>query len=342
MAIQFKKNYPEAFPSNYTKTIRMSAKVRWYCIVLLISIPLIFLLYSITTQYIFVRFSGLVTYDTITLRAPDAGYIKKLNVRVGEKIDKNNVLLQFVSPEAQIKLKFLQKEKIRLTELSESLNDQNETALSNILDVAKQDIESSKAIHERFKAYVNKGNMAELQLEEARRNYVIAQRTYATLVQQINDSRLQNKTLVDVNYRRKILEIENNIAALESMMRHFTIYADKPGTIMHIATHNGEFVSAGQTLLTLVTQKNLNIVAFIEPKFLNKIYMGKQVDIVFPGNEKIRGHIINTPSYAEKIPASQMNPLATRENKLIAIIKPDTTVPQNYRIFGIPVVIKLA
>ncbi len=341
MGIQFKKNHPEALPVQYGKIMRTSAKVRWYFIVLLISIPLIFLLYTITTQYILIHFSGLVAYDTITLRAPDTGYIKSLNVSAGEEVQKNQLLLQFISPEAQIKLDYLQNEKARLTELTESLGEQNQEALTNVLLATKQDIESSSAVYERFKKYVQKGNMAELQLEEARRNHVAAQRSYATLAQQIKDSQLQSRTLIDVNYKRKILEIESNIDVVKNQMQYFTMRARKSSTIMHVATHTGEFVSAGQTLMTIVTKENLNIIAFIEPKFLNKIHMGKAVNIIFPGNENVRGHIINTPSYAEKIPESQTNPLATRENKLIAIIKPDTVIPKKYHIFGIPVVIKL-
>lgn len=341
MGIQFKKTFPEAVPVNYGKHIRTSAKVRWYFIVILISIPLLCLLYTLTTQYILVHFSGLVTYDTITLRAPDAGYIKSLDVNAGENVKQGQLLLQFVSPDAEIKLNYLEHEKNRLTELANALSDQNQNALTSVIEVAKQDIESSHTVYERFKEYVKKGGMAELQLEEARRNHVNAQRNLASLTQQINDSQLQSNTLIEVNYKRKILEIDSKIETVKSKMRHFTLRAQKPGSIMHIDTHPGEFVSAGQTLMTVVTQENLNIIAFIDPKFLNKTHRGKSVNITFPGHETITGHIINTPSYAEKLPESQVNPLSTRENKLIAIIKPDTTIPEKYHVFGIPVEIKL-
>lgn len=342
MGIQFQKKVSsQTLPVQYGHGMRTPPKLRWTLVVLILSIPLLLLLYQLFSDYFLIRFSGLVAYDTITLRAPDDGYIGELNAQPGQKVNSDHVLLQFVSPEVLAKLDYLQKEKKRLTDLMNSLGEQNQDKLKGLISVAKQDILTSKEVYDRFVKYVNQGNMAELQLEEARKNYVNAQRNYAALEQQIQEAQLQTKTLLEVNYKRKILEIESNIGEEKAKLKYFMVRAPQPGTVMNIMTHQGEFVSPGQSLVTIVTNKNLRIVAFIDPKYVAEVYQGKKVLIKFPNNEYVDGHIVNTPSYAEKVPLSQINPLATRENKLIAIIKPESPIPEAYQVFGIPVTVKL-
>lgn len=342
MSIQFKKKPPsEHLPIQYGQGLRTPPKLRWILVVLILTIPLALLLYQLMSEYFLVRFSGLVTYDTVTIRAPSDGYIKTLSVQPGQKIQPEQVLLQFTSPETLTKLNYLEQERQRITELMNSLGDQNQDNLTKALETAKQDIQTSKEVYDRFKTYVNQGNMVELQLEEARKNYVNAQRNYTEIQQQIKETQLQNKTLLEVNYKRKILELESNINEVKAKMAYFTMRAPQPGTIMNISTHQGEYVSEGQNLITIVTNKNIRIVAFIDPKYMEEVYQGKKVVVTFPNNETVEGHIINTPSFAEKVPLSQINPLATRENKLIAIIRPDSIIPKPYQVFGIPVTVKL-
>lgn len=342
MGIQLKKRPKEALPVKYEQSLRAPPRFRWTIILLVLSIPLLILLYQFINAYVLVRFSGLISYDTITLRSPDDGFIKNLNVQTGEKIKPHQSILVFHSPVTQTQLKFLKMEKERLVELMNSLQQsQTASSLEQLLEVAREDIELSKVVYERFKNYVRKGDMIELQLQEARKNHVNAQRNYALLKQQIKENALQTKNLMEVNYKRKILEIENEINQVLAKMQHFTLRAQQAGTVMDIKTHQGEYVSAGQPLITIVTKKNLRVIAFIDPKYVQDVYQGRKVRLVLPDNEKISGHIINNPSYAEKVPLSEIGPLAPRTNKLIAIIKPDADIPEQYRVFGIPVTVKL-
>lgn len=338
MGIQLTKtNRDKNMQVYYGSGARPAPKLRWSLVVLLLSLPLLYLAYQLTTEFLLVRFSGIVTYDSVTLRAPDAGYIKSLYILNGEKIHANQTLLQFDSPELTSELTFLEREKKRITSLMDSINQQDVNDVTNELEIAKQDIASSQQIYDSFKQYTNKGNLALLQLEEARKNYITAKKNYVSIKQKI----ATNKTVMEVNYKRKIFELENRIDQIKAKMQSFSMRSPNEGTIMSISTHVGEFVSPGQSLLTLVTDKNLRIVVFVDPKYMEEVYRGKKVILRFPNNEIVKGHIVNTPSFAEQTPLSQINPMAKRENKLIAIVQPDTNIPKAYQIFGIPVSAKL-
>ncbi|KTD09415.1 HlyD family secretion protein [Legionella jamestowniensis] len=341
MAIKFKKITGEHLATDYGSGKRTPPKLRWFLLVLLISLPLLFLIVKLTTEYLFVSFSGLVVFDTFTIRAPGSGYIKSLTVRTGQQVHPGDVLLRFQSPTLEVKLNYLQQEKRLLKNLIEQFSLENYKPFETMLNIATQDIQTSKEVYDRFKNYMKDGDMSELQLEEARKNYVTAQRVYSNLQKEIIEIKLRNKTTLEVNYQRKLRDIDNKISQLEEKQKYFLIRSNKAGTIMQISTFNNEFVASGQQLLSIVTKENLRIIAFIEPKYLDKIYLGREVSITFPDGESIPGKIINTPSYAEKLPLSEVNPLATRQNKLIAIISPLTVVPKKYQVFGIPVKVSL-
>lgn len=341
MGINLKKIINKSLSIDYGKPVRAYPRVRWLLIVLLLSVPLIFMLYKLTQEYVFIHFPGLVVYDTLMIRSPEIGYIKNIQVKVGQNIKPGSILMQFTSPEIDAKLQYLESEKKRITTLMHSINSNYQNQLSSVLNVAKTEIQSSKEVYERFKNYIKKGDMAELQLDEARRNYVDAQKQYANLQQQIAENSVENQTTMEVNFNRKILELNNEIKQVKIRLQFFTIRSPKEATVTSIQTHVGEFVSAGQNLMMLITNDNLRIMAFIEPKYVDSVRKEQLVEIKFPDNTVIQGHIINTPSYTEQIPLTEISPLATRQNKLIVVIQPVTPLPKEYQVFGIPVKIYL-
>jgi multidrug resistance efflux pump len=341
MGINLKKVFNKSLSVNYGKSVRASPRIRWFMIILLLSIPLIVLIYKLFDEYVLVSFPGMVVYDTLTIRSPEMGYIKNLRVKVGEKITSGSALLQFSSPKIDARLQYLESEKNRITQLMDSLINANQNKLNSVLDVANKEINDSKAVYERFIKYTKQGNLIEIQLDVARRNYVDAQKQYADLQQQIAAQALQDKTTIEVNFQRKLLEINSEIRQASIQVKSFRICSPKYATVTSIQTHDGEYVSAGQNLMTLVTQENMRILAFIEPKYIDSITRGQEVEIKFPDNHISRGHIINTPSYAEQIPLTEINPLATRQNKLIAVIQPLSPLPKKYQIFQVPVKVYL-
>lgn len=341
MSIKLNKNPQERLAINYGPASRASPRLRWAFLVLLLSLPFLFFLFKLTQEYIIIKFPGQVVYDVLMIRSPDAGYIKKIVVQPGQQVKAHSLLIEFSSPELEAKLKYLNAERLRTLTLVNSLQTTTQNLLSPFIDVAKKEISDSAIVYDRFKKYQNNGNLVELQVDEARRNYVSAKESYINLLQQINTLKLNNESLFEVNFVRKLHEIDSEIQQINIRLNSYLLYTPQNATVMNILTHQDEYLAAGQNLMTLVTKQHLRVVAFIDPKYLNEIHINQKVSIQFPNNQKTNGHIINTPSYAEKMPLSEINPLATRQNKLIAIIELDEDIPTQYKVFGIPVRVKL-
>lgn len=74
--------------------------------------------------------------------------------------------------------------------------------------------------------------------------------------------------------------------------------------------------------------------------FLRLIHKGREVSIEFPNGDTEKGYITSEPGYAEMTTMNEINPLATRQNKLVVTIKTINKIPEQYQIHGIPVKIR--
>ncbi len=323
---------------DYGQGKRTPPKLRWFLVIGLISIPLVYLMYMLLDETVLVEFQGVVTFDTVKIRAPDAGYVETLFVEEGQHVVREQELLQFKSPGLDSELASLRKEKARMESQIESMTKESTASLEAHLATLKHDILSSQLVYQKFaKYYRAKGHIAAIELEQARKNVVAAKEAYSQLQHQIKQAILDNDVAVEVNYRRKIEEVKREIEQAEIKKKYFLIKSPAKGTVKEIEIHRGEFLPAGQDLIDIITKNNIRVVAFIDPESSDDVRQNASVSLMFPDHYTVKGKVVNIPSYADKTPLSFQNPLATRENKLIAIIKFDEELPPKYQVYGLPV-----
>lgn len=317
---------------------RTPPKLRWFLIIGLVSIPLIYLIYMLLDETILADFQGIVVFDTVMIRTPDAGYVETLYVNEGEQVKKDQTLLQFKSPTLDSELAYLFKEKERVEARSASISLESTASLEANLESLKKDIESSQAVYDKFnKYYKPKGYLTSLDLEQARKNVADAKEAYSQIQHQIKQIKLENDVLMEVNYKRPIEDINHKIRQAELKKQYFLIKSPDDGAIKSIDIHPGEFLPAGEEIIEIITKKDLHVVAFIDPKKSEDIHPETLVTLTFPDHFSVKGEVMNVPSYADNTPASFQNPLATRENKLIVIIQFKQALPEKYKVFGVPV-----
>ncbi len=342
MGISFKQQTTKA-DVNITHPAfkRSSPTLRWIAILLIIAIPFIYLLYRLADIYIFVTFPGYITFEKIIVRAPANGYIKKLNIKLADSVIRNQILLTFASPEVEVKLQYLEREKEYLNNLAKSLRSNENLFIEQQIALANTNIKDSYDLYQRFNSYKNKGIIDDLQLEQVRVAWINAQHSkiqFQSLLVK-NQADLNHQT--EVYYRRKIAEINNDIQLNQSLKAHFDIRAVASASVIAIDTYETEFVSPGQPLITLATNQNPYVVAFIEPKYFNQLYKDKKVKVILPNNKQITGSIYKTPIFSDRLPADQVNPIATRSNKIIILIRLENDELTKEYVYGLPVQVKL-
>ncbi len=341
MGIRFKrKNAAEIVP-NYGEGRRTPPRMRWYFILFIVSLPVIYLLNLLAKTYIFITFPGYISFGKITVRAPTSGFVRTLHVKIGMEVNRGDALINFESPEVMTKIKYLKKDKAYVLQLLENFRAKEITSLEKAKAFFERDVKISEDVYLKFKEYRKKGVVDDLKLEEARRNWLDAKRKLTELDNRIKENEEEDKHRIEINYKRRLRDIDNQLKLNLNILKHLTIKAEFNSYVAEVKTYQNEYVSAGQELLKLLTKKDMHIVGFVDPKFINDIYKGKKVTIILPDKAEIAGEVYNLPSFSERVPAAQANPIATRNNKIMILIRLKNEMPKKYQVYGVPVRINL-
>lgn len=327
---------------DYGAGTRSAPKLRWFLIIGLVSLPLLALMYMLLDETILADFQGVVVFDTVTIRTPDAGYVDKVYVNEGEQVEKDQSLLLFKSPTLDAQLLYLYKEKERIEARSNTVNRESTASLEANLNNLKKDIVISQGVYDKFLTYYGpKGHISALKLEEARKHVTDARQAYSQLQHQIKQIKLENDVLMEVNYKRPLEDINNQINQINIKKQYFLIKSPEEGAIKEIRISPGEFLASGEEIIEIITKKDLHVVAFIDPKKAEEVHPQTLVTLIFPDRFSAKGEVINAPSHADSTPLAFQSPLATRENKLIVIIHFKQALPEKYKVFGVPVDVSL-
>lgn len=341
MSIKLKKRKLDLVHPVYAAAKRQPPKFRFFLILALISLPLLFLIYTMLSYYVFVQFPGYVAFDRLDVRAPIAGYVKKLPVHLGDYIKAGQTLVEFESPMVNTRLSYLENDKKYLSTVLSQLRNKNIAYLEQSVVLAEKDVELTLEVYQRFKKYREKGVIQEMELEQARRNWVDAKRKLTELQNTIAKGKQEFSHRLELDYKQRLRDINNQISQLKQQQALLTLKASQSGHIYQIYTYSSEFVGQGQKLLSLITEENMHIVAFVEPRFINEVYQGKEVKITFPDKKVMPGVIHNIPSYSEQSPATESSPIAKRGNKILVIIRLKEPLANKYHVYGVPVKVDL-
>lgn len=337
MSINYKKIKTALLTTPYGSSKRQYPMWRWMLIVFVVTLPLLILIYILFRDLFFVTAPGVIKFDTVTVRSPTDGYVNKLHVHTGDKVKKGQLLINFESPEIIIQLKNLEKEKKYLEALIADKKNNVIPMLEKLIQADQQNIEESKKVYDQFINFRKIGTSNEVLVENTRINYVNAHRDYILDQQALSQQKYDFQMNLEKNYIFRLHEMQNEINRLTVINQHLDLTAPITGTIIIINTYNGEYISKGLELLSLVGEENLRIFAYIKPKYSREVYKDKQVTIVLPNNKQIPGKIVNIPTFAETLPSAQANPLAAKENQLIIVVKPTQTIPKEFQIYHLPV-----
>lgn len=344
MAISLKRGKLDEKPDvkDYGQGKRTPPKLRWMMVVLVISIPLIYLIYLLLDETVLADFQGVIVFDTVKIRAPDAGYVETLFVKEGQHVKRGQPLLQFNSPNVDQQLIYLKKEQARIQGQVDSINKKSTESLTKHLEILKKDILASQLVYDKFaKYYRQQGHIAAIELEQARKNVITAKEAYSQMQHQIKQVRLENDLMVEVNYKRKLEEVNHKITQAEIKKKYFAINSPAKGTIKNIHIHRGEFLPSGEDIIDIVTKNNLHVVVYVDPKSADELKLGAIVKLTFPDNYVMKGKVINVPNFADRQPLAFQNPLAQRENKLVAIVEFEKEPPKKYRVYGVPLEVNI-
>lgn len=289
----------DGFDVNYAPAKRLAFKARWYFLVSLILSPILFFAWHIVDQEVLVTADGILTTEPIELEASQDAYVKKIHVRVGDKIQKELLLIELSAPEIEQELALLErKHKSMKLHYKTVISDLKKLYLKQLvmLKVNKTD---RKVLEEKFEEYEKKGAIGISEQLLIDQSMIDSESSYQQAV--INFE--QDITSHELLLKQELLELELAITAAKSKVKQLNIYPPKQAVVNKVLVKEGEFVSTGVRLISISNLPQPIVNVYLPPERMDYAQIGQTATITLPNGEKYQGVIEQPTLLTERLPA---------------------------------------
>lgn len=343
MKIRF--NQPESKNPNddrglhiqYSEAKRPGRPWRWYLILAIASLPLVYLVGLVLWEQITIEASGRIRVPNFTVRTAVEGHIAQIAVKPLQTVSEGAPLAQLVNAALQDNYDRMQIEIGSLKDQQQALRIQANRSQSNstqLLKFAQEQKEFSDKRLRQYEALFGQGAATQAEVATAR------SQLNATLE---NLARIEKAYHQEQNVASEIRQISNQInqmtlefEKIHDQIQQLHLVAPVAGLVTELFVQPGEYLGRGQALLEIIFPEKVYIDAFIPPKYQDYAVVGETVVVKFPNGETAKARIISVPGVMQKSTAAEINPLETVRSAILAQMELIGTV-KNKLINGMPV-----
>lgn len=226
---------------------------------------------------------GEVEVKTIDLASKVAGRVEKINFNKGDKVNKDDVIIELNMPEVEAKSKQAQ------AALNMALSQQKKAdngARKEQIAMAKAQYEVAKKTYNRLQRLHSEGVIPTQKLDEAQAKYTAAKAQYDMA---IKGSRIEDKDSAKALVE-KALSAQDEVI---SYLNENKITAPINGIITDITVDEAELIGQGYPIVTLIDENDVWFTFNMREDLLPKIKVGKEIDvkIIAIGNKPIKAKV---------------------------------------------------
>jgi multidrug resistance efflux pump len=305
----------------YGAAKRQAPKWRWRLILLAVLSPAILLTYSALKSVLTLSANGSVFLDQYEVRAPLAGRVAQLAVRLGAEVRKGDAVLYLDEPRA---------------DGPSGSREGRETAPSA-----------------RSRAWL----LEELTLQE-RTLHMQEDRTAATegLVRQgaATAAELREAQVALNQTQAAVLRVRQQLATTSThsgaaergsqpqivKRERIAVRASQDGRIIDVMTTDGEFVGPGEPLVLIGTRAKPHVIGYVSPEIAPRLRVGSRATIRFPDGTKARARVAEQPMLTRRMPPDLVDQFGVRPMTVVLRLETDEEWPADQRIHGLPVTVR--
>lgn len=228
-----------------------------------------------------VMIQGEVDVKSVKISSKLTGRVDSLLVKEGQAVRKGDLLFVIGIPEMQAKL--AQAEAARAAAQAQDLKAmrgaraQEITAAYNVWQKAEAGLELAQKTYDRVKNLYDSGVVASQQMDEAAANLKASQTSMEAAKSQYDmakeGARFEDKAAASA----LVAQADGVITEMESYISDSHQYAPFDGEISSLIAEEGELISSGYPIITLLDMNDMWIAFNIKEDLLPKIPMGKVI-----------------------------------------------------------------
>lgn len=221
--------------------------------------------------------------------SPERGYVE-LQVKAGDKVNKDDIIALVDSPELNNELKQQQSVLARLDgELQRKHLEarRQKLSLTKTLDLAQVELNAADRENRRAKLSIEKNLISQIDLEKAVDDLARAKLSYKHAQQEVElakDTLAFELKAAERDLARQQLIVDD----LNRQVRNLTIKASVTGIVGNLLVQQKEAVTQSQPLMTLVDLSNFEAQLQVPESYANELGLGMEVELTL-GAKKVSG-----------------------------------------------------
>ena len=323
----------------YDPAKRTGSAWRWYLILAVASLPLLYLAGLILREALLTEIDGRIILPHTTVRAQSAGYVQQLQVSPLERVSEGIQLAWLTNTSLENSVQRLHGEITFLSGQKESLQRDGSQKQASRLTLFAQD--QSRFYLQRLRQYESlfrQGAATQAEVATARSQYLAALERLDSVTQSSQQISMLDTETRQIEARISQLQFEHDM--LSNQLQMLSLISPATGLVAEIHAQPGEYLAQGQPLLDIAFPEQAYISASIPPKHLGKAVLDQQATIIFPDGEKYRAQISFVPGVTHKISAEDSAPLEISRSTILARMRFTEQVDVSRLMNGMPVKIR--
>ncbi|SNX60162.1 Multidrug resistance efflux pump [Nitrosomonas ureae] len=325
---------------HYSEAKRPGRPWRWYSIVAISSLPIVYLLGIIIWETIAIEASGRIRVNNFSVRTAVDGYVQQIFVEPMQTVFEGKPLAELTNTplldshdRLHIELNALKKEQQKLlTQVKRS-----SSRSAQLSGYAQEHKRFAYNRLQHYEALFKQGAATQAEMTSAKNQYQRALENIVALEKAEHQEQDQSSEMRRISNQMRQMQLE--FEKVRDQLQQLSLVAPAGnGIVTEVFVQPGEYLSRGQALLEIIFPEKVHIDAFIPPKYQNYAVEGQIVTVKFPNGEKTKAKIISVPGVTQKTLTEEVNPLEPVRTAILAQLEFIEQV-NNRLINGMPVTI---
>lgn len=324
----------------YSEAKRPGRPWRWYLIVAISSLPIVYLLTVIAWDAIAIESSGRIRISNFPVRTAVDGYVHQLFVEPLQTVSEGNHLAELINVplldshgRLKIEIDALIKEKQQL--LAQVLQSTSNSA--QLLKYAQEHKTFAYKHLQHYETLFTQGAATQAEIVSAKNQYHKALENIVALERTERQEQDQSSEMRRISNQISQMQLEYEKIQGQIQLLNLVAPAGN-GIVTEVFVQPGEYLGRGQAVLEIIFPEKVYVDAFIPPKYQDYAVEGQIVVVKFPNGEKTKAKIISVPGVTQKTLTEAVNPLEPVRTAILAHLE-FIEIPNNRLINGMPVTI---
>jgi multidrug resistance efflux pump len=326
----------DGFKVEYDAPKRNTQQLRWYLLLITVLAPVALVLWLLLKPYFFILAPGIITTEPLEIRSGSKGIVQSIDATEGQVVESSQKLITLVDADINAHINELESQLAQLQDPVMEFDQGIITQLKNRITIAKEGSKKQAELLTIFEGFQKKGVIPAIEMAAALQVFTASKMTHEqATVDLMKEQQRQKLESVAGTIAKAKNQLQVDLVRLNAKKASLEIRSPLQSRVVDILVQLGEQISDNQPLALISGRPQPVILVFLNPKYLDHVFIGQKARFKLPIGEKISATITEPTELVSKIPQQRSGPFDGEKSALKVTLSPNKKLSQT--IEGIPV-----